>query len=335
MDRLGARARQLGAHRLAVQRVGHVDEPSPAVGAALHELASLQRLERGQLGGLEQPDVQRSADRDQLEHATSARAGVLDAQVHELRQPRPGRDVAAPPPDSAVRGEQAAIDAVAHQLAQEQGVASCQFPKCGDAAAVDRAAQRGVEEGLDLAARELAQLQQHAQLVLPQRPQGIGSRLVAPHAHHRERLAGGHELVHQRRGRVVEQLTVVDAQQEPARSGALGQRVARTGQQLDALRQAAVRGRKQRREGPQRDRPRRPRRAYPVHRTALRARELRGLAGEPRLADPGRPGDHDAARRITRERFADEPELGVAPYQRPAHARSVIDRPPPDQGTRA
>jgi hypothetical protein len=130
--------------------------------------------------------------------------------------------------------------------------------------------------------------------------------------------------VHQRRGRVVEQLTVVDAQQEPARSGALGQRVARAGQQLDALRQAAVRGRKQRREGPQRDRPRRAGRPRPLHRTALRLRELRGLGREPRLADPGGPGDHDPARRTARERITDEPKLGFAPRERPPHERSLI-----------
>ena len=61
-------------------------------------------------------------------------------------------------------------------------------------------------------------------------------------------------------------------------------------------------------------------------------RELRGLGREPRLADPGRPGDHDAARRAARERLADEPKLGVAPGERPPHARSLIDRTPRGQG---
>jgi hypothetical protein len=39
-------------------------------------------------------------------------------------------------------------------------------------------------------------------------------------------------------------LPIVDAQHQAAAGGALGQRVARAGQQLDALRQAALEGRK-------------------------------------------------------------------------------------------
>ena len=79
---------QLRAHRLAVQRMGDVDEPPPPVRAALDELAALQRLQSGQLAGLEQPELERSADRDQLQHAPPARARVLDAHVDELGQPR-------------------------------------------------------------------------------------------------------------------------------------------------------------------------------------------------------------------------------------------------------
>ena len=50
--------------------------------------------------------------------------------------------------------------------------------------------------------------------------------------------------------RVVEQLPVVHAQDEPAAGGALGQRLAGAAQQLDAV----AGGRQQRREGAERDR---------------------------------------------------------------------------------
>ena len=86
VDRLDARCRQLRAHGLAVQRMGEVDEPPPFVGAALDELAALERLEGAQLAGLQQPDLQWSAERHELQHAASAR----------VRRPRCARPRAPP-----------------------------------------------------------------------------------------------------------------------------------------------------------------------------------------------------------------------------------------------
>jgi len=216
------------------------------------------------------------------------------------------------------------IDAVAHQLAQEQGVAAGQLPQPVDAAAVHRAAQPGVEEGLDIGARELAHLKEDAQLVLPQRAERIRPRLVTPHAHHREGLTGGHELMHQRRRRVVEQLPVVDAQHEPAPGGALGERVTRTGQQLHALgRGWSVAGRSAANAPSGIDRAERDARTHSTAQPC--ARELSGLGRQPRLADPGRPGDHDATRGAPRQRFADQPKLSLAPGERPPHGQSLID----------
>ena len=149
VDRLESRGRQLRAHRLAVQWMGDVDEPSSPVRAALDELAALQLLQCDQLVGLQQRDLQRSANRHQLQHAASALADVLDAHVDEFRQPRPRLDLAAPAPHSAVLGQHAAIEAVAYQLAQEQGIASGPLPQRVDAVAVHRTAQRGVEESLE------------------------------------------------------------------------------------------------------------------------------------------------------------------------------------------
>ena len=152
VDRLDARRRQPRAHRLAVQRVGDVDEPPAALGAPLHELAALERLQRAELARFEQCELERRADRHQLQHAPSARAGVLDPQIDELREPRACPDVAAPAPHAAVLGQQAVIDAVTRQLAQEQRVAARQLPQRVHAAAVDRPAQPGGEQRLDLAA---------------------------------------------------------------------------------------------------------------------------------------------------------------------------------------
>ena len=95
---------------------------------------------------------------------------------------------------------------------------------------------------LDGVARELPQLQdrRHSSS-FHSAPQRIRHRLVTPHASPTRSLAGGDELMHKRRRRVVEQLAVVDAQHEPPPGGALGQRLTREGEELDALRRAGLR----------------------------------------------------------------------------------------------
>ena len=137
-DRLAARRRQLRRHRLGVQPVDDIDEPPPAIGAALDELAALEPLERLQLVGLEQPYLERGSGRHQLQQPPSARTGVVDAQVDELGQPGPGLDLAAPAPDAAPLLQEAAVEPVPHELAQEQDVAPGQLPHRVDVVIVDR-----------------------------------------------------------------------------------------------------------------------------------------------------------------------------------------------------
>ena len=220
-DRLAARRRQLRPHRLGVQPVDDIDEPPPAVGAALDELAALEPLERLQLVGLEQPYLERGSGRHQLQQPPSARAGVVDAQVDELGQPGPGLDLAAPAPDAAPLLQEAAVEPVPHELAQEQDVAPGQLPHRVDAGTVDRPPKRGLQQRRHGVAVELPQLQPQAQLVLRQPPHRIGPRLVTPESDDREDLVGGDQLMDKRRRRVVEELAVVDAQHEPPPGSAL------------------------------------------------------------------------------------------------------------------
>jgi hypothetical protein len=322
VDRLQPRGREARPHGLAVERMDDVDDAPPPIRAALHELVRLQRLQG--LPCAEQLRLHGPGDRHELQRVTRARSGLLDAQVDELREARRSLDLAAPAPDAAVVGQQPAVDPVAGQLAQEERVAARHLPQRGDGAAVNRPAQAGDEEPLDVAARQLVQLQHRAVLVLPQRPEGIRHRLPRPHGHDRDGLAGGHELVHERRGRVVERVPVVDAEHQAGAGGPLGQRVTRSGQELDALPRADGGGRQHGSEGPQRDGRRRSRRANPFDRAAPGGDELGGLDGQPRLADTGGTGDDDAARAGVRQGLRDDAHLGFAPLQRPPHAQSVI-----------
>ena len=119
---------------------------------------------------------------------------------------------------------------------------------------------------------------------------------------------GRGELVHERRGAGVEPLRVVHAQQEAAP----GELPPRTGQ--------PVRAREQRRERAERDRGGRARRPHPLDGAPVRGRPRDRLGREPRLARPGRSGDHGAARG---ERLRDAAELVVASHEWPAHTGIV------------
>ena len=271
----------------------------------------------------EQIQLERRGHGEPLQLLARGGPDVPGPQVDELGEPRPGLERAAPAPDAAVLGEQPAVDPVARQLADEQGVAARQVPDRAGGRAGDRAAEAGGEQRLDVVARQRAQLEHRAQLVLPQRAHGVRHRLTLPHGDERERLARGHELVDERGGSAVEQLSVVDAQDQPAPGRALGQRVAGLREPLGASGQR--RRRQQRGERAERERGRGTRRAHPRH---LGVRALRGRGDEPGLADPGRAGHHDAAGRAARQRLGDERELGSAPCERPPHARSLIDRAP-------
>ncbi len=148
-------------------------------------------------------------------------ADVPGPQVDELGEPRPGLERAAPAPDAAVLGEQPAVDPVARELADEQGVAARQLPDRTGGRAGDRGAEARGEQRLDVVACQRAQLEHGAQLVLPQRAHGVRHRRPLPHGDERERLAGSHELVDERGRGAVEQLPVVDAQDQPAPGRAL------------------------------------------------------------------------------------------------------------------
>ena len=132
--------------------------------------------------------------------------------------------------------------------------------------------------------------------------------------------------MHQRRGRVVEPLPVVDAHHEPALARRLDQRPAGTREQLGLRRRDALR-RQQRRERAERDRRRRPRGPHPPDRAVLGLGQAGGLDRQPRLADAGRARHHDAARRPVGEKRADGVELSVATHQRPCHALSLSHAP--------
>ena len=81
---------------------------------------------------------------------------------------------------------------------------------------VDRSVQHGDEQRGGGVGVEAGHLDALGQTVLPQGDDGVGSRVAGPHGGEHDGRAGHGDLVHERRGRVVEQVGVVDEQQQAA-----------------------------------------------------------------------------------------------------------------------
>ena len=142
----------------------------------------------------------------------------------------------------------------------------------------------------------------------------------------RERLARRHELVHERRRGVVEQLAVVDAQHEPAPGRALAPARARACASSSAPPGSSAAGSSGANAPSGIEAAERVAR---THSTAQPARSAAPRLGASRvLPTPAGPDHHDAAGRAARQRLGDERELGSAPASGHAHARSLIDRAP-------
>ena len=285
--------------------------------AALRRARAARAPQRRELARVEQRQLERRPDGHQLEHPPAARAGVADPQVDELGQPRARpRARRASARRRRPSGQQAAVEAVPHQLAQVQGVATGQLPQRVRAGAVERTAEPASSRpSASLAASSPSSTSAHRSSFHSARTR-VGRGIVAAHARRREDLAGRHQLVQQRRRRVVQELAVVDAQQEPAP----GQRPARPGPgQARRPRGRLGAGSNganapsgiERAEAVARTQATR-------HATGLGPR--RGLAEQPGLADARRPDDHDPAGRGVRERVLDQPELGLATGEGPGAA---------------
>jgi hypothetical protein len=239
-----------------------------------------------------------------------------------------GRDLALDTLDAAVDELQRTVEVAAMHLDQRQAVV------------LEDLEVRALD-GVVLHARE------RAGVVGPLEGGVVVARLEEPRVQHRDRVAARH--VHARQGiepaqlvvdplvldrpakrdqrarRLGAEVTVVDAQHQPAATSSLRQRAARTREQLRPASETVARRRQQRRERSQRDRRRRPRRPHPLHPAIPQLCDPRELDGQPRLADPRRPGDDHAARRAVGEQPAGESKLTVTPHQRPLHAHGLIN----------
>ncbi len=160
---------------------------------------------------LELVEPQRLRQSEDLESPACGLGRVREVLGYQLVQTNVVREVAAPRPNPTTIGEACRRHTAVDELAQDEGVAAGQCGEPGGRGALDRRAQPGRQQGSDGIVVERFDGHDIERAVFDERrDRGRRYRVVACHDH--ERDAGGREreLVHDRRGRVIEHVCVVD-----------------------------------------------------------------------------------------------------------------------------
>jgi hypothetical protein len=172
--------RTLGpAEHLAVEWMYEPGINAPIAALERDQVAALKPLSapfRDQPIEQQRPD--RLSERDQLQRFPVCRRELADTRSHDLRDPRPRIERAAPAPDTVGRSERPSLEAVAHELVQEQRVPARCFPQSEHGRAFDLAVERQSEQPPHLRLGEGLQLDVMRESVLPQRQDRISDRLA-------------------------------------------------------------------------------------------------------------------------------------------------------------
>ena len=154
--------------------------------------------------------------RHELEQGALVGVEPPQARLDDLDEPRRRCDLADQPPDPVAGTQAPVVEGTLHELADEHGVALAPLGEQCGGGRVDRSAQHGDEQGGGGVGVEAGHLDALGQPVLPQGDHGVGSRVTGPHGREHGGRARHGDLVHERGGRIVEQVGVVDEQQQPA-----------------------------------------------------------------------------------------------------------------------
>lgn len=192
-----------------------------------HDHAALlrgdQRLRRCQRDDL--LDAQRLAEREHLQRRPLLLRQVGHALGDELYERSTHGRRARQPPQARAEDEPSGVERAEHELADVERVSLAALADPPQRPLLHRPAERRLHELLD--GRVVQRFELHAQRarVLPERHDGVGARLAGTNGGDDERAARDRQVQHERGGHRVEQLRVVDADDDLAPTGALGERL--------------------------------------------------------------------------------------------------------------
>ena len=285
----------------------------------------LDRLGVGQPG--EHPHADRLGEGQHLHDRALGVREPPDPRRDELGQPRRQLRTARPAPPTAGRGQPARLHLPLDQVTQIQRVTPGDPPQVMRGRAAHRATERGPEQTSGLRLGQRGQIQPLQVLVLPQPGDRLGRRFPAADRENDARITAQNQMLHQRRGQVVEQVRIVHHHdekpfrlhpREQGRPGTVQQR-----RRVLARTERTQTGRESR----ERQRPRRGRAHHPTDRRAPPLRPLCDNPGQQRLPHPRRPGEHQPATPTRADPRADRPT--PAPRPGPPTATPRPRRHPP------
>ena len=208
---------------LAVERVGQPDLQPDAVGLHAHQmplLQPLQRVRRGEPG--QQIGAERLAEGQVLQHLALVADQLPDPPGDRLAQRRRHRQRPAPAPHPAHVHQRPGE----HQFPYIERVPPARLPEPDGRGLLHPAAERRPEQRGGLLHRERLKVETGQQVVLPERPHGVGRGRLAPHGRDHPGPPEHDQVVDQRGRGGVQQVRVVDHQYRgPDLGGGPSQRV--------------------------------------------------------------------------------------------------------------
>ena len=200
LDRLGARARRPRAHHVAIEWVGGIHDPAPAVGPSLGQATLLQRRERVELARIEQIDFQAAPTATSSSVATVGIVQPLEPCAHDLGQPHPRAPARRASARSHRRRRALRGRSRENSWRRNIGLPSVRCQVFVQAAAIERSAQRRRQQAFDNSPRSRSPAAISSQSSSFHKClQRVRGRFAAPHRDEGKRLAGSDQLMHERR----------------------------------------------------------------------------------------------------------------------------------------
>ncbi len=221
---LAPRPREVGANDFAVERVGEAHLRGVRTRGGVEQALLLEALDRlGRGKEVEHGGFERLGEGGQLEHLPLGAGEPLEAPVDEVPQAGRGGERPLDSPDAPVRPQGARVEGALQELAQVEDVAAALVPDRLLGTGIDGTAEHRADECLRTGGAERLHLELDDTFVRPDVVQPRRPVLAVPERHDGEDAAGGHEVADHRGGGLVELVDVVHDEHEPVhRAGAFG-----------------------------------------------------------------------------------------------------------------
>ncbi len=242
---------------------------------------------------LQRCQLDRLADGERVDDGADCGGQGSDAGFDQFHQAARHDRIADPLPVAMLLLEPAVGDLLLDDVAQIQNVAAGQLPEAAGGVRIQRSAQSGRQQRGGVVGRQRLQIEPVELAGLPQFLCPSGNRFTVTHREHDFRGGPLHDLMHDERRQVIEQVHVIDTHHHRGARGGRCQRLDHPAHQLNGV--GAIRLRP-RRESAQRECPRAGGADSPMGYASPRRGRLERLAGDAALAHPCRTANHNPGR---------------------------------------